>query len=109
VRLRGNTVRNATVIPQAAVQRGPRQNFVYLIDQDGLAHRQPVTIGYNDETGSVVTVGISPGDRVVVDGASRLTDGAKVSVVAPDADTAATTGINRPTAPGTKPRNGQGG
>jgi multidrug efflux system membrane fusion protein len=108
VRLRVDTVRDATVIPQAAVQRGPRQSFVYLIDQDGVAHRQPVTIGYNDETGSVVTAGINPGDRVVVDGASRLTDGAKVSVVPPDGETAAA-GINRPTAPGTKPRNGQGG
>jgi multidrug efflux system membrane fusion protein len=108
VRLRVDTVRDATVIPQAAVQRGPRQSFVYLIDQDGVARRQTVTIGYNDETGSVVTSGINPGDRVVVDGASRLTDGAKVSVVQPDGDTAST-GINRPTAPGTKPRNGQGG
>jgi multidrug efflux system membrane fusion protein len=105
VRLRVDTVRDATVVPQAAVQRGPRQSFVFLIDQDSVAHRQSVTVGYEDETGSVITEGLNPGDRVVVDGASRLTDGAKVTVVTPDANPAPA-GTKRPSAPGTRPRNG---
>ena len=108
IRLRVDTIHDAIVVPQAAMQRGPRQSFVYLIAQDGTVHRQNVTVGYEDETGSVITSGISPGDRVVVDGASRLTDGAKVSVVQPDAEPSST-GINRPAAPGTRPRTGQGG
>ena len=81
VRLRVDTVHDATVVPQAAVQRGPRGSFVYVVDQDNTAHRENVTIGYEDDLGSIVTSGVKPGDRVVVDGASRLTDGAKVSVV----------------------------
>jgi len=109
VRLRVDTRLGATVVPQAAVQRGPRGNFVYVIDRDSTVHRKSVTIGYEDEAGSVVSSGIEPGERVVVDGASRLTDGAKVTVVAPDAD-ASPTGGNRPAAPGTRPRgSGQGG
>lgn len=108
IRLRVDTVHDAIVVPQAAMQRGPRQSFVYLIAQDNVVHRQNVTVGYEDETGSVITFGVSPGDRVVVDGASRLTDGAKVSVVMPDAE-ASSTSINRPAAPGTRPRTGQGG
>jgi multidrug efflux system membrane fusion protein len=108
VRLQVDTVRGATVVPQAAVQRGPRQNFVFLIDQDNTAHRQTVTVGYEDEMGAIITAGVGPGDRVVVDGASRLTDGAKVSIVAPDG-TPVQPSINRPTAPGTRPSTGQSG
>jgi multidrug efflux system membrane fusion protein len=105
VRLRVDTVRGATVVPQAAVQRGPRGSFVYVVDQDSVAHRENVTIGYEDDMGSVVTSGVKPGDRVVVDGASRLTDGAKVSIVAPEAEPGtAPTGTNRPAAPGTRQR-----
>lgn len=108
VRLRVDTVHGATVVPQAAVQRGPRGSFVYVIAPDSTAHRRDVTIGYEDDLGSVVTSGIKPGDHVVVDGASRLTDGAKVSVVPPEPQ--APTGINRPTAPGTRqPGSGQSG
>jgi multidrug efflux system membrane fusion protein len=108
VRLRVDTMHDATVVPQAAVQRGPRGSFVYVVDPDSTAHRKNVTIGYEDTIGSVVTSGIEPGEHVVVDGASRLTDGAKVSVVAPEMETPS--GINRPTAPGTRQqRSGQGG
>jgi multidrug efflux system membrane fusion protein len=108
VRLRVDTVHDATVVPQAAVQRGPRQSFVYIIGDDSVARRKDVTIGYEDDLGAVVTSGVQPGERVVIDGASRLTDGAKVSVVPSDPN-AAPIGINRPAAPGTRPRDGQGG
>jgi multidrug efflux system membrane fusion protein len=109
VRLRVDTVRDATVIPQAAVQRGPRGSFVYVIDRDSIARRENVTIGYEDDLGSVVTSGVKPGDRVVVDGASRLTDGAKVAVVAPDAE-APPAGTKPAAAPGTRQRgSGSGG
>ena len=108
VRLRVDTLRDATVVPQSAVQRGPRGSFVYVIDQDRVAHRKNITIGYEDDSGSVVTSGVEPGDRVVVDGASRLTDGAKVAVVRPDTETPS--GPNRPAAPGTRQRGAaQGG
>jgi multidrug efflux system membrane fusion protein len=108
VRLRVDTVSDATVVPQAAVQRGPRGSFVYVVDDEKIAHRTNVTIGYEDDLGSIITGGVSPGDRVVVDGASRLTDGAKVSVVQPAAD-APPAGINRPAAPGTRIGTSQGG
>jgi multidrug efflux system membrane fusion protein len=109
VRLRVDTVRDATVIPQAAVQRGPRGSFVYVVGGDSVAHRENVTVGYEDDLGSEVTSGVRPGDRVVVDGASRLTDGAKVSVAAPDAEVSPS-GTKRPAAPGTRQRgSGAGG
>jgi multidrug efflux system membrane fusion protein len=105
IRLRVDTVANATVVPQAAVQRGPRQSFVYVIDGESVAHRVNVTVGYEDDLGAVITSGVSPGDHVVVDGASRLTDGAKVAVVTPDG-TPPAPGGDRPSAPGTRGRSG---
>jgi multidrug efflux system membrane fusion protein len=107
VRLRVDTVHDATVIPQAAVQRGPRGSFVYVVDSDSTARRKSITIGYEDETGSVVTGGIAQGENVVVDGASRLTEGAKVSLVRPDAEPPSGD-TNRPAAPGTR-ASGRGG
>ncbi len=108
VRLRVSTVHDATVVPQAAVQRGPRQNFVYVIGKDKVARRRDVDIGYEDDLGAIVTKGVQPGELVVIDGASRLTDGAKVAVVPPSTETGPA-GINQPAAPGTRPRLGGGG
>ncbi len=101
VRLRADTVRDAIVVPQAAIQRGPGMNYVYVIDTDNVAHRTTVTVGYDDEQGVIVTSGVKAGDRLVTDGASRLTDGAKISTVTPGATAPARSG-NRPSAPGTR-------
>ena len=109
VRLRVDTVKDAVVVPAAAVQRGPRESFVYLIDGENAAHRTNVTVGYEDDQGTVLTSGVAPGDRVVVDGVSRLTDGAKVAVVSPDADKAPPKAGDRPAAPGTRRRERTGG
>ena len=74
--------RNVTTVPTSAVQRGPNGAFVYLVSADGVAHRRDVTISHQDETAAVVTDGAKPGDSVVIDGASRVTDGARVKLLA---------------------------
>jgi multidrug efflux system membrane fusion protein len=74
--------RNVTTVPTSAVQRGPNGAFVYLVSADGVAHRRDVTISHQDETAAVVTEGAKPGDTVVIDGASRVTDGARVKLLA---------------------------
>jgi multidrug efflux system membrane fusion protein len=105
VRLRVDTMKDATVVPPAAVQRGPRQNFVFAIDQNNVAHRVNINVGYEDEQGSIITSGVSPDDRVVIDGASRLTDGGKVTLAPPE-DASQPAGPPRPQAPGTRMRGG---
>ena len=79
VRLLIETQRNVATVPPTAVQRGPQGAYVYLVT-NGTATRKPIQVGHEDEAVSVVTAGLQPGDRVVVDGASRLSDGAKVTV-----------------------------
>ena len=64
------------------------------------AKRQAVTVGYEDEQGSVIATGLKGGETVVIDGASRLSDGSKVSV-AQTGLPARRSGPDRASAPGT--------
>jgi len=83
VRLKVDTVQDATVVPPAAVQRGPAGPYIYVVSDDLAATRRAVTLGHEDVSAVIVTAGVTPGERVVVDGAARLTDKAKVTIAAP--------------------------
>ncbi len=107
VRLQVDTQPNAIVVPPAAVQRGPRGSFVYVVGEDGTATRQEIKTGYEDERFAIVADGLKGGEKVVTDGASRLTDGAKVTIAEPPSD-APPPRRERPSAPGA-PRRPTGG
>ena len=103
VRLQVDVAKDAVVVPSAAVQRGPRSSYVYVIGDDNAATRHSVTVSHEDEQGSILSEGVKPGDKVVIDGASRLSDNSKVTIVQPGAaGTAPAAG--QPVAPGTKRR-----
>jgi membrane fusion protein, multidrug efflux system len=103
VQLQVDTARNAVVVPPAAVQRGPRGTYVYVVNQDNTTSRRSVVVGHEDPQGSVIAEGVVPGDRVVTDGASRLSDGTKVTIIQPGAATETPT-AGQPAAPGTRRR-----
>lgn len=74
--------KDATIIPAAAVQRGQKGTFVYVLKSDQTVALRPVTLG--PATGENVSVdGLAPNEQVVVEGADKLRDGAKVEVQAP--------------------------
>jgi membrane fusion protein, multidrug efflux system len=73
-----DTLNGATLIPQSAVQRGAPGTYVYAINPDHTVSVRKVTLGPGDATDVAITQGLKPGDLVVVDGADRLKDGAKV-------------------------------
>jgi membrane fusion protein, multidrug efflux system len=87
VRLQLRVDEGATTVPTQAVQRGPNGGFLYVVSSDGVAHRRDVTVSHQDETAAVITDGVKPGDVVITDGASRVTDGAHVKLLKPE-DTA---------------------
>lgn len=99
VRLQVDTAKDAVTVPPAAVQRGPRGAFVYVVGDDNNVTRQIIKTGYEDEQAAIVQEGLKGGEKVVTDGASRLSDGSKVIVAKPAAD-APPTGRERPAAPG---------
>jgi multidrug efflux system membrane fusion protein len=84
IKLKVDTVQGTAVVPDSAIQRGAPGTFVYLTNSDSTVAAQPVTLGPDDGTKVAVLKGLEPGQVVVVDGADRLKDGAKITVTALD-------------------------
>jgi multidrug efflux system membrane fusion protein len=78
VRLLIDTLRDATVVPTSAIQRGAPGTFVYLVNADNTVAVKPVTLGPASAERVAIQAGLAPGDRVVVDGADKLRTGARV-------------------------------
>ena len=75
-----DTLKDVVTVPVGAVQRGAPGNYVYLVDDQNTVSVHPVKLGAQDGDRYAVESGLSPGDRVVTDGADRLRDGAKVGI-----------------------------
>ncbi|PKU24105.1 efflux RND transporter periplasmic adaptor subunit [Telmatospirillum siberiense] len=82
VRLRVKTMRESTLIPTAAVQRGAPGTFSYLVGADNKVSVRHITLGTASGDQVAVLSGLQPGDKVVVDGADRLREGTLVSLAA---------------------------
>jgi len=78
VRLAVRTLKDATVVPQAAVIQGPRGSIVYTIDAQNKAVARPIELVYASGLDAAIT-GVQPGEKVVVDGRQNLRTGAAVS------------------------------
>ena len=81
-RLKVDTVRGVTVVPAAAIQRGTPGTFVYVVKEDKTVTVQPVQLGPVEGERVVVENGLKPGEQVVVDGADKLREGARVELPA---------------------------
>lgn len=77
-----DTLHDAITVPAAAVQSGTPGTFVYLANADNTASLRRVTTGPSADGRIAVLSGLSEGDKVVVDGADRLSDGAKIGIPA---------------------------
>jgi multidrug efflux system membrane fusion protein len=82
VKLQTDTLKNAVVIPSAAVQLSSGGHFVYVVT-DGKANRKAVQVGPNIDERTVITDGIANGDQVVTRGIDHLRDGAAVEIEKP--------------------------
>jgi membrane fusion protein, multidrug efflux system len=80
IKLIVNTIREADILPNSAIQRGAPGTFVYVVKPDRTVAVQKVTLGPTDGQRVAIMSGLQPGDSVVVDGTDRLRDGAKVTV-----------------------------
>jgi membrane fusion protein, multidrug efflux system len=80
MRLLINTLRNAIVVPTAAIQRGPNGTFVYVVKEDETVTARRVFLAQQDDVQSVIARGVEAGERVVTTGFARLTEGTAVTV-----------------------------
>jgi RND family efflux transporter MFP subunit len=78
VALAPRMITGGSVVPAQAVQTGPDNQFVYVVDDDRKVVARPVTLAYVEE-GLAVVEGIAPGARIVVEGAQNLRPGSVVS------------------------------
>ena len=82
VRLQLYVEDKALVVPTQAVMTGQQGTYVFLVNQDGTARSQPVTVARTAGQYAILThgAGVQPGDQVVTDGQLRLVSGAAVEV-----------------------------
>lgn len=74
---------NAVVLPDAAVQNGPEGTYVFVVKAGERAEQRPVKIARIVEGQAVVESGLAAGETVVLDGQSRVEDGAQLKIDAP--------------------------
>ena len=91
--------KDATTMSTAGIQRGVPGTFVYLVNADSTVSVRPVKLGVTDGDRVEVLSGLVPGDRIVIDGADKLREGAKV-VVRSATDAANPAGTAKGTASG---------
>lgn len=72
---------NAVLLPQRAVQQGPKGHFVWVVDNESKAHPRAVEVGEWQGDDWFITEGLQVGERVVVDGAIRVAPNAPVKIV----------------------------
>ena len=82
-------IENAYLVPQRAVMRRPDGGaYVYLVGDENKVVSKDVTIEQSRDEDWVVTAGVDPGDRVIVDGLQRIAPGMAVTPKDVDADVA---------------------
>ena len=105
---------NLTIIPTAAIQRGPQGTYVYAVANGNTAKIHVVTIAQTTGNNVGLSAGLNPDDLVVIDGQDKLQDGTKVNP-SPSAGTnsAGRSSASPPPAQGApqtgSPSKGQGG
>ena len=86
--------RGVIAVPNEAVLTGQQGSYVYVVDAKTTAQTRPMAVGQEVAGLTVVTQGVARGERVVVDGQSRVSPGGRVSLLPPLGDTAT---VARPT------------
>jgi multidrug efflux system membrane fusion protein len=84
VKILVDTLSQAVLVPTPAVLSGAPGNYVYLANSDNTVSVRKVTLGPSDGADTAILSGLQVGDRVVVDGTDRLTEGAKISIAPPN-------------------------
>ena len=76
-------------IPDESILAINDKNFIFVMDANGSVSRREIETGISIDGVTIVKRGLSKGEKIVVQGANALSDGAKVQDVAIPADKAA--------------------
>jgi len=89
--------KDSTIVPSAAIQRGPQGTYVFVAKGDNTVDIRPVTVAFTQDNLANLASGVAPGDVVVTDGQDKLQEGSKIEIRAPAAP------IQQPQRAGTPP------
>jgi multidrug efflux system membrane fusion protein len=78
-RLLVTTLKDATVVPDDAVQRGTEGLYAFAVNSDNKAELRKIKVSRSIDGRSVVDQGLSPGERVIVAGQYRVQPGSTVA------------------------------
>lgn len=74
----------ALLIPSGALQRDDQGTYVYMINAEKAVAKQRVVVGISQAEQVEIREGLSVGQRIVIDGVDRLSDGMTVRVAGED-------------------------
>ncbi len=72
------TMPQMTSVPTVAVQPSQKGPFVYVVKPDNTVEMRPVQVALTEGDNSAISQGLKSGERVVVEGQTRLKNGAAV-------------------------------
>lgn len=74
--------KRALLIPQEAVSRDPKGNpLTLIVDQDGIVRQQPIEIDRAIGNQWLISTGLSPGERIIIEGMLKVRPGMQVKEV----------------------------
>jgi membrane fusion protein (multidrug efflux system) len=76
--IKGLSRPNAVTVPERALLQGPKGTFVYVVDDQGVAHARQVVTGPTSEGRWVIESGVGVGDKVIVEGVLKVRPETKV-------------------------------
>jgi multidrug efflux system membrane fusion protein len=87
-RLLATTLKDATVIPEDAVQHGPDGLYAFAVNHDNKAELRKIKVSKSIDGRSVVDQGLNPGERVIVSGQYKVEPGSTVTMAVADSQQA---------------------
>jgi len=84
VRIKGQVITDAILIPQRCVMELQGLHNVYVVDASNKAEIREVTVGTKVDSNWLITEGLKPGEKVVYEGLQKVRDGATVKPTVAD-------------------------
>jgi multidrug efflux system membrane fusion protein len=81
-------LRGALTVPSAAIQTGPDSKFAWVVAEGDVVQARPITPGPTTDGRVVIALGLTEGDRVVVNGQYKLRQNSKVTLTLPEPNVA---------------------
>ncbi|RTL52926.1 MAG: efflux RND transporter periplasmic adaptor subunit [Bradyrhizobiaceae bacterium] len=79
-RLLVNTVKDAAVAPDDAVQRGQDGLYTFVVGEGNKAQVRKIKVAYSTDGRSMIESGLTPGDRVITGGQLRVQNGSPLAI-----------------------------